>query len=161
MGTVLLDSALVMPEGALRKATLDTALGHLVMATTWHPTYLDAWLAQGACAYYTGDFALSEKAYRTAAALIPGDPKAAMGWLYALRGYGTDLFRKGQSHEAIPVLRQAWQMQPDTATGALLWKIHAAVGPPDSASAWLGRTLALAPGDPRLLEWVNGRPADP
>jgi Flp pilus assembly protein TadD len=161
MGTVLLDSALVIPESALRQATLDTALGHLVLATTWHPTYFDAWVAQGACAYYTGDFALSVKAYRTAAALIPGEPKASLGWLYALRGHGADLVRKGQAHEAIPVLRQAWQMQPDTATGSLLWKVHAAVGPPDSAAAWLGRTLALAPTDPRLLEWVKGRSADP
>lgn len=161
MGTLLLDSALAMPAGLLQQATLDTALGHLVRATTLHPTYFDAWLAQGACAYYSGDYALTISAYRTASGLSPGEPKALTGWVYALRRHGADLWERGVPQEALPVLRQAWAIQPDTATGVLLWRIYAVAGQPDSAAAWVGRTLALAPDDRRLLAWVKAAGAAP
>src|SRR5690606_41239148 len=101
-------------------ASVDTALGHLDLATELHPTYYDAWLAQGACAYYLGRYAESVSAYRRATALFPRYPKARLGLLYALRGYGADQAAGPAPADALPALREVRPMEPATASATLL-----------------------------------------
>jgi len=150
MGTILLDSALVLLPGPARTAKLDSALADLSLATQWHPTYYNAWLARGACACYLEDFRQCEMAYRTARQLDPESLMAYEGWKVARQLNAGSLLRQGKPEEGIPWLRDVWQVQQDTATGTLIGRLYDAAGKPDSAMAWFARARALAPSDPRL-----------
>lgn len=139
LGTILLDKALKESDPSTRKSLLHEALPHLQKANELHPTYYDAMLAYGACAYYAEQYPLSVDAYRRASRLYPGDSKSSTGLVYALQAYGKDQWTKGDTTIAFKSLREAWTLQPDTAVARQLSKYYEAVGEMEISKGWIAR----------------------
>ncbi|MBI5914971.1 MAG: glycosyltransferase family 39 protein [Bacteroidetes bacterium] len=150
LGTALLEEAQQTQDPAEQRKLLDEAFAHLKAAKDLHKTYFDAYLAYGACAFYLQEFGQSVMAYRTAGQISPQDVKARTGLLYALRGQGDDLSKKGDAATAIPILTEAWEIQPDTATATRIAEDYFTLKQFDSSLEWLEKAAALAPDDPRL-----------
>lgn len=167
LGTLLLDEALQTPDPARRRALLEEAETHLKRAIELHPTYYDACLAYGACAFYVQKFDASIDAYRRANRLDPQDAKNRIGLAYALR-YGGDFYARERKdpETAIRYLSEAWQLQPDTAIALHLSANYQQTGRPEEAAGWVKNAAALAPNDPAMLRalskaWLAaGHPAE-
>ncbi|MCC6463103.1 MAG: tetratricopeptide repeat protein [Saprospiraceae bacterium] len=154
-GTVLLTEAISMTDTAARRQALTEAETHLKTAIDLHPTYFDAYLAYGACAFYLNKYDMSVAAYRGATRLNPEDVKAQTGLLYALR-YGGDFFgRQRQPEQAIQYFSQAWEIMPDTAIATHLAQQLELQQQPAQAAEWLEKAVSLAPNEPRLLEALS------
>lgn len=151
LGTLLLDKALITTDSLQRKILLEEALPHLGKAVELHPTYYDAYLAYGACAYYLSQYRTSVGAYRTSLQLFPGDNKSSTGLYYALQAYGHDQWLKGDALSALTALEEVWGIQPDTVTALQLATYHDQLGQMDEAVAWLEKALAMSPADPKLM----------
>lgn len=139
LGTIILDKALKENDPAIRKSLLQEALPHLQKANELHPTYYDAMLAYGACAYYAEQYPLSVDAYRRASQLYAGDAKSNMGLVYALQALGKDQWVKGDTTVAFSALREAWAIQPDTAIARQLSTYYEAVGETELSKGWIAR----------------------
>ena len=139
LGTIILDKALKESDPAARKLLLQEALPHLQTANELHPTYYDAMLAYGACAYYAEQYPLSVDAYRKASRLYPGDSKSSTGLVYALQALGKDQWVKGDTAIALNALREAWTIQPDTAIARQLSDYYMSVGQMELSKGWLAR----------------------
>jgi tetratricopeptide (TPR) repeat protein len=138
-GTVLLNKALQEKDADRQKRLLEEAYVYLQNSNTLHPTYYDAGLALGACAYYLEKFDESANAYRKIAERHPGDQNAKTGLRYALEAYGRDKLMKGDTLSAIPVLKQAWTIYPDTTIARLLADFYRIKQFPDSSALWQSR----------------------
>jgi tetratricopeptide (TPR) repeat protein len=150
-GTKLLEIAMQENDPALRKQQLEAAYPYLQKAIERHPTYYDAFLAHGACAYYLGKFDAAVASYRTAFKLYPQDPKPKLGLQYALQAQADDLHSQHQPDAAIAAMSEAWQLQPDTLSATHLAIYYQAKNEPAKAVEWLEKALELAPGDERLV----------
>lgn len=154
-GTMLLEKAMQENDPALRQQQLATAYPYLQKAIERHPTYYDAHLAHGACAYYLGKFDAAVASYRTAFKLYPQDPKPKLGLQYALQAHADDLNRQHQPDAAITAMTEAWQLQPDTLSATHLAIYYRAKNEPAKAIEWLEKAVELMPGDERLVYMVN------
>ena len=143
LGTNILDNALKKTDATERSTLLAEAYPHLVRATTLQPTYYDAYLASGACAYYLQQYDRSVDAYRTALKLYPEDAKSRTGLLFALQAYGRDQWSKHDTLVSLAALTEAWNMQPDTAVAADLSRYYEFLGQPDKAREWREKVLLL------------------
>ncbi len=85
LGTLLLEKATKTTDAKERQALLESAYPMLQKALEQHPTYFDAYLAHGACAYYLGNFDAVVSSYEMANKLSLKDPKPALGFRYALQ----------------------------------------------------------------------------
>lgn len=139
VGTILLDKALKENDPVTRKSLLQDALPHLQKANELHPTYYDAMLAYGACAYYAEQYPLSVDAYRRASRLYPGDHKSSTGLVYALQAWSKDQWVKGDTAIAFGALREAWTIQPDTAIARQLSDYYASTGQMELSKGWIAR----------------------
>jgi protein O-mannosyl-transferase len=153
-GTMLLEKAMQENDPALRKQQLEAAYPYLQKAIERHPTYYDAHLAHGACAYYLGKFDAAVASYRTAFKLYPQDPKPKLGLQYALQAQADDLHRQHQPDAAIAAMTEAWQLQPDTLSATHLAIYYQAKNKPEKAIEWLEKAVELMPGDRRLMEEI-------
>ncbi len=136
LGTVILDKALQEKDPGAQKRLLEEALPHLSKAVELHPTYYDAYLAYGACAYYARQFGTSVQAYETASLLYPEDGKSKAGLNYALQALGRDLWAKGDSMPAITALTEAWNIQSDNAVATEISGYYKAMGQAEKAKEW-------------------------
>ena len=139
LGTILLDKALKENDPAIRRSLLLESLPHLQKANELHPTYYDAMLAYGACAYYAEQYPLSVDAYRRASQRYAGDAKSNMGLVYALQALGKDQWVKGDTTIAFSALREAWAIQPDTTIARQLSRYYEAVGETELSKGWIAR----------------------
>lgn len=122
LGNTLLVRALQIPDAAARQALMQEADAHLDRAIALHPTFYDAYLAEGACSYYLGDFNDAISAYRMAYRIYPADEKSRVGLAWSLRDAGRFLLeQRRDAGGARPLLKEALQLLPqDTATQRLL-----------------------------------------
>jgi protein O-mannosyl-transferase len=139
LGTLLLDQALAEKDVLKQKVLLQEALPHLKKATELHPTYYDAYLAYGACAYYLGEFEQSVLAYRTSSRLFPQDLKSNMGLWFALQAEGKNQWTKGDTSLALISLEEAWSMQPDTLIAKELANYYQLTGNKEKEKTWRER----------------------
>lgn len=135
-GTLLLDDALKMSDPSQQKAQLQEALPHLRRAIELHPTYYDAMLAYGACAYYVQQYAIAAASYRQALRLYPGDAKSTTGLVYSLQALAPDQWSRQDSTGAVQSLEEAYQLQPDTAIAARLADYYRAMGLSQQGMEW-------------------------
>ena len=152
LGTVLLTEALQTPDLAQRRKLLEEAEQHLKRAIELHPTYYDAILAYGACAFYLEQYDMSVAAYRGAGRLNPQDTKNTTGLALALR-YGGEFYanRRRDPERAVGYLMEAWQLTRDTAIARSLALQYETMGRPAAAAQWLEKALSLAPNEPQLM----------
>jgi hypothetical protein len=139
-GTVLLNNALQQTDPARQKALLQEALAHLKKSIDLHPTYYDALLAYGACAYYLEMFDASVRAYRQASQQYPNDQNAITGLRYALDASGRDYLAKGNSSASIAALSEAWHILPDSLVAVQLGSLYQTLNQPDSSVIWFDRS---------------------
>ncbi len=141
LGTILLDSALRTDDVQRQKQMLEEALPHLNKAIDLHPTYFDALLAYGACAYYLRQYDQSVISYRTALQRYPEDNSAKTGLVYALQAHGQDLWAKGDTLTSINVLVEAWGIKPDTSVARHLADYYRAVNQPEKSQEWEAKAM--------------------
>ena len=141
LGTNLLDTALKMEESVQRKELLNEAYPHFQRALELHPTYYDAYLASGACAYYLGRYDQSVNAYFTASKLYPEDAKSRTGLWYALQAYGRDQWTRQDTIVPFTALTEAWNIQQDTAIAADLARYYQLIGKSEKAKEWRDKTV--------------------
>ncbi len=150
LGTLLLEKATKTTDAKERQALLESAYPMLQKALEQHPTYFDAYLAHGACAYYLGKFDAAVSSYEMANKLSPRDPKPALGLRYALQAQADDLAKRHQLSEAIVAMAKAWELQPDTLSATHLSNYFRSQNDREKAREWLGKALELMPNDQRL-----------
>ena len=136
LGTLLLDEAMKMTDPVQQQAQLQEALPHLRRAVELHPTYYDAMLAYGACAYYGKQYDVASASYRQALRLYPGDSKSAAGLFYSLQALAPDQWSKQDSAAAVRTLEEAYRLQPDTTTAARLSEYYRAMGLSQQSMDW-------------------------
>jgi protein O-mannosyl-transferase len=140
LGTILLDNALKTTNIAQQKGLFREALPHLAQAIELHPTYFDAYLALGACAYYAGELEHSVLAYRTASNLFPADEKSKLGLWYALQAYGKAQWEKGETENGLAALEEAWDIRADDNLATQIGTYYESLGRKEEAQKWKGRT---------------------
>jgi tetratricopeptide (TPR) repeat protein len=118
---------------------LDEALPHLRRAIELHPTYYDAMLAFGACAYYVQEYQTSVNAYRSALQLYPADAKSGTGLAYALQALGGAQWDQQDTARAVETLKEAYQLRPDTATARQLSGYYRTMGQSEKSMEWLNK----------------------
>jgi tetratricopeptide (TPR) repeat protein len=140
LGTILLEKALSTADSIEQASLFREAFQHLVKAAELHPTYYDAYLAKGACAYYIQEYSQSVNAYRMARQLYPEDHKPKTGLWYALQAEGTMEWNKGSTIKAITLLTEAWYIQPDAAIAKQVSRYYRALDQQDKAIEWADRS---------------------
>ena len=138
-GTLLLNKALQQSDRVEQKKLLQEALPHLQKSIELHPTYYDAHLAYGACAYYLEMYDESVSAYRKTSVHYPNDQKALTGLRYALEASGRDKLTKGEITTSIDDLQEAWSIFPDSLTAMQLADIYRELHQQDSSKVLLDR----------------------
>jgi hypothetical protein len=136
LGTILLDNALKVNDAEQQRSLLEEALPHLKKAIDVHPTYYDALLAYGACAYYLTQYDQSVSSYRSALQRYPEDNSAKTGLIYALQAYGKELWLKGDTLNAINALVEAWGVHPDSSVARQLSEYYNGLNQPEKSLEW-------------------------
>lgn len=152
-GTALMEKAMQETDASARQRLLEEAFPYFEKALKQHPTYYDAYLAHGACAYYLGKYEVAVNSYRKAHELFPQDPKSTLGLKYSLQAAADDLSKKGNTNAAITAMAEAWQLQPDTLSATHLSFFFQQKNDQKAAAEWLQKALDLAPNDVRLLNY--------
>jgi hypothetical protein len=140
LGTMLLTQALAENNLEEQIVLFEASFTHLEKAVQLHPTYYDALLAYGACAYYLSHFDPAVKSYRTAMDLSPQDIKSQTGLAYALHAYGQQLWVMGKQIEAIHALEEAWLIRPDAAIAGDLAAYYLEIHEDDLSKEWLEKS---------------------
>jgi Tfp pilus assembly protein PilF len=152
-GTALVEKGMKETDAKARQRLFEEAYPYLEKALKQHPTYYDAFLAHGACAYYLGKFEAAVASYRRAHELYPQDPKSTLGLKYSLQAAADDWGKKGNTDTAITTMTEAWQLQPDTLSATHLSFFFQQKNDQKAAAEWLQKALDLAPNDGRLLKY--------
>lgn len=154
-GTSLVEKGIKERATSARQKLFDEAYPHLEKAVEMHPTYYDAYLAKGACAYYLQKYEAAVASYRMAHKLYPQDAKSTLGLKYSLQAAADDLSKKGKTEEAITAMSEAWQLQPDTLSATHLAFFYQGKNEQETAVEWFKKALSLAPNDERLLKYFK------
>ena len=136
LGTIFLEEALKTQDSIQQKVLFLEAYPHLLRALELHPTYFDAYLATGACAYYLEQYDQSVSTYRRAITLYPDQEKPKIGIHYALQAYGHDQWARHDTIASLAALIEAWNMKQDTAIASALARYYLELGQLDKTREW-------------------------
>ena len=136
LGTIILEEALKTQDSIRQKSLFMEAYPHLLRALELHPTYFDAYLATGACAYYLEQYDQSVSTYRRAITLYPDQEKPKIGIHYALQAYGHDQWARHDTIASLAALIEAWNMKQDTAIASALARYYLELGQLDKTREW-------------------------